>query len=241
MDDRIISVKRGTLLATTSLDAITRLANTSLEVPKPSNRNELLNQGLRLVHERGFNASSVRDIVEAAGAPQGSFTNHFGSKEAFGLELIERYHDMTSAAVAATLRNDGLPPLARLRAWMTNQLHYLRLHDMRRGCLYGNMAAEMSEHGEPIRSRIVEILAENRASVKYCLDAALAAGEFEATSPSAELAAFIVSSLQGAILVAKAQRDPAPVQRFMKLLFTSVLRAPETKPAARTKKPVKRG
>jgi TetR/AcrR family transcriptional repressor of nem operon len=202
-------------------------------VPKPSNRNQLLSAGLRLVHQRGYGASSVRDIVEAAGAPQGSFTNHFGSKEAFGLEVIELYHDMTSAAVAATLRNDDLPPLARLRAWMTNQLHYLRQHDMRRGCLYGNTAAEVSEHAEPLRARVCEIFAENRLSVGYCLDAAVAAGELEAGVPTAELAAFIVSSLQGAILVAKAQRDPAPVERFIKLLFSSVLRVALPKPVTR--------
>jgi TetR/AcrR family transcriptional repressor of nem operon len=201
-------------------------------VPKPSNRETLLKQGLRLVHERGFGASSVRDIVHASDAPQGSFTNHFGSKEEFGLEVVERYHDMTSAAVAATLRNDELPPLARLRAWMTNQLHYLRLHDMRRGCLYGNMAAEASEHSELIRARITAIFAENRASVAYCLNAAVTAGELApgTRARTADLAGFIVSSLQGAILVAKAERDPAPVERFVKLLFSSVLGVPEPKP-----------
>jgi TetR/AcrR family transcriptional regulator, transcriptional repressor for nem operon len=58
---------------------------------RPSNKEKLLTDGLRLVHERGFGASSVRDITQAAGVPQGSFTNHFASKEAFGLEILERY------------------------------------------------------------------------------------------------------------------------------------------------------
>src|SRR5579862_4127507 len=112
---------------------------------RPSNKEKLLSDGLQLVHKRGFGASSVRDIVQAAGVPQGSFTNHFASKEAFGLEILERYHEMTSDAVKATLRNDALPPLRRLRAWIERQLEYLRREDMRRGCLYGNMAAEASE------------------------------------------------------------------------------------------------
>src|ERR1700682_6641361 len=87
-------------------------------MPRPSNKEKLLADGLRVVHERGFGASSVRDITQAAGVPQGSFTNHFASKEAFGLEILERYRAMTSAAVRATLRNDRLPPLDRLRAWI---------------------------------------------------------------------------------------------------------------------------
>jgi TetR/AcrR family transcriptional repressor of nem operon len=216
------------------LDAILRRANICGHVSKPSTRENLLRHGLRLVHERGFGAASVRDIVQASDAAQGSFTNHFASKEAFGLELIERYYDMTSAAVAATLRNDELPPLARLRAWMTNQLHYLRRHDMRRGCLYGNLAIEASEHSEPIRARIAAIFAENRKSVAYCLNAAVAAGELDASTEPAELAGFIVSSMQGAILVAKAERDPAAVHRFIKLLFSTVLRV-DTPPSRKKK------
>src|SRR5271169_5263646 len=106
---------------------------------RPSHKEKLLADGLQLVHKRGFGASSVRDIVQAAGVPQGSFTNHFASKEAFGLEILERYWEMTSAGVKATLRNDELPPLRRLRAWMEGQLEYLRKDDMRRGCLYGNL------------------------------------------------------------------------------------------------------
>src|ERR1700686_672110 len=105
-------------------------------MPRPSNKEKLLADGLRLVHERGFGASSVRDIVQAAGVPQGSFTNHFASKEAFGLEILERYREMTSAAASATLRNDALAPLRRLRAWIDLQLEYLRKDDMRRGCLF---------------------------------------------------------------------------------------------------------
>src|SRR5579862_1782920 len=192
-------------------------------MPRPSNKEKLLADGLRLVHERGFGASSVRDITQAAGVPQGSFTNHFASKEAFGLEILERYRAMTSAAVRATLRNDRLAPLDRLRAWIRGQLAYLRKDDMRRGCLYGNLSAEASEASDAIRFRVASVFAENQASVAYCLDAAIAAGELAPKTDVQELAGFIVSSLQGAILVAKAQRSPVPVERFERVLFQHLL------------------
>ena len=190
---------------------------------RPSHKEKLLTAGLRLVHQRGFGASSVRDIVRAAGVPQGSFTNHFASKEAFGLEIVARYREMTSAAVRETLRNDTLPPLRRLRAWIKRQLDYLRKDDMRRGCLYGNFSAEASEESDAIRGRVASVFAENQASVAYCLDAAITAGELAPTADAQELAGFIVSSLQGAILVAKAQRSPIPVERFERVLFQHLL------------------
>ena len=192
-------------------------------MPRPSNKEKLLIDGLRLVHERGFGGSSVRDITQAAGVPQGSFTNHFASKEAFGLEILERYREMTSAAVRATLRNDRLPPLRRLRAWIDGRLEYLRRDDMRRGCLYGNLSAETSEASDAIRFRVASVFAENQASVAYCLEAAIEAGELAPRTDVRELAGFIVSSLQGAILVAKSQRSPIPVERFERVLFQHLL------------------
>jgi TetR/AcrR family transcriptional repressor of nem operon len=200
-------------------------------MPRPSNKEKLLADGLRLVHERGFGASSVRDITQAAGVPQGSFTNHFASKEAFGLEILERYRAMTSAAVRATLRNDRLPPLRRLRAWIGGQLSYLRKDDMRRGCLYGNLSAEASEASDAIRFRVASVFAENQASVAYCLEAAIEAGELPLKTDVQELAGFIVSSLQGAILVAKSQRSPIPVERFERVLFRHML--PRSGPASK--------
>jgi TetR/AcrR family transcriptional repressor of nem operon len=188
------------------------------------NREKLLTEGLRVVHEYGFGASSVRDIVQAAGVPQGSFTNHFASKEAFGLEIVEHYYAMTNAAVVATLRNDALPPLARLRRWIEGQIEYLKRDEMRKGCLYGNMAAEASEQSEAIRARIVRAFTENQESVAYCLRAAVEAGELSASTEIVEVAGLIVSSFQGAILVAKAQRSPEPIERFLRVLFSSVLR-----------------
>ena len=199
---------------------------------RPSNKDKLLTDGLRLVHARGFGASSVRDITQAAGVPQGSFTNHFASKEAFGLEILERYREMTSAAVRATLRNDRLLPLRRLRTWIEGQLEYLRQDDMRRGCLYGNLGAEASEASEAIRFRVASVFAENQASVAYCLQAAIDGGELAPKADAQELAGFIVSSLQGAILVAKSQRSPIPVERFERVLFERLL----PRPPRRTKR-----
>src|SRR5277367_1024386 len=87
-------------------------------MPKPSNREKILTEGLRMVHEHGFANASVRDIVQAAGVPQGSFTNHFASKEAFGLEILEIYRENTRANIADTLRNDARKPLERLAAYI---------------------------------------------------------------------------------------------------------------------------
>jgi len=47
---------------------------------KPSLREDILNAGLKVMFRSGYVGATVRDICAAAGAPQGSFTNHFRSK-----------------------------------------------------------------------------------------------------------------------------------------------------------------
>jgi TetR/AcrR family transcriptional regulator, transcriptional repressor for nem operon len=191
---------------------------------KPSNREKILTEGLRVVHAHGFGGASVRDIVEAAGVPQGSFTNHFASKEAFGLEIIELYYARSCEVIRETLRNDALPPLERLGAYIDAAKARLSKDNMRNGCLFGNFTAEASDHSELIRRRLIEIFADVQESVAYCLRAAVQAGELPPDFDCNAVAGFVVSSMQGANLVAKAQRSTVPVERFKKILFEMVLR-----------------
>ena len=136
---------------------------------KLSNREKILTEGLRVVHERGFGGASVRDIVQAAGVPQGSFTNHFASKEAFGLEVIDLYLASGREVMRETLLNDSLPPLQRLAAYIDTGKDRLNRDSMRNGCLFGNFTAEASDHSETIRQKLLDVFAEVRRSIAYCL------------------------------------------------------------------------
>ncbi len=182
-----------------------------------------MTEGLRVVQARGFGGASVRDIVQAAGVPQGSFTNHFASKEAFCLEILDLYFNDVRAMIQRTLRNDSLPPLKRLRAFVDAQIKYLNRIGWRNGCLIGNFSAEATEHSEVIRKRLVEIYEEMRQSVAYCLRAAVKSGELSRKNDCDELASFLIASLQGAILQSKAERTPVPIERFKHLLFSTLL------------------
>jgi TetR/AcrR family transcriptional regulator, transcriptional repressor for nem operon len=193
-------------------------------VSKPSHREKILTEGLRVVHERGYAGASVRDIVAAAGVPQGSFTNHFASKEAFCLEILDLYFKDSRATIQRTLRNDSLPPLVRLRAYVDAQIKYLNRIGWQNGCLVGNFSAEATDHSEVIRKRLVKIFEEMRQSVAYCLKAAVKSGELARKTECDELGGFIVASLQGAILQAKAERRAVPIERFKHLIFSTLLR-----------------
>jgi TetR/AcrR family transcriptional repressor of nem operon len=191
---------------------------------RPSLREKILAEGLKVVHERGFAAASVRDIVRAAGVPQGSFTNHFASKEAFGLEILNLYFAESRRLMDETLRNDARPPLQRLSDFL-DAAATQNGDDCGKGCLVGNFSAEVAEHSDALRARLVAIFGEVRDALAYCLRAAVEAGELPRDFDVPGVAAFIQASLQGVTLVAKAERDRAAVARFRDMLFRTVLRA----------------
>jgi TetR/AcrR family transcriptional repressor of nem operon len=190
---------------------------------KPSHREKILTEGLKVVHQRGFAGASVRDIVQAAGVPQGSFTNHFVSKEAFGVEIIDLYFEGTRQMVGQTLLNPSLPAIARVQAYVDFHKNALECA-VNKGCLLGNFTAESTEHSEPIRVRLAQIYDWLSEHVRSCLDEAIQAGDLPRDFNSRQVALFIIASVQGAVLLAKAQRNTAALDSFSTILATSVLR-----------------
>jgi TetR/AcrR family transcriptional repressor of nem operon len=194
-----------------------------IRMAKVSNREKLLSAGLRVVHERGFGGASVRDIVQAAGVPQGSFTNHFVSKEAFGIEVLDIYFQQSLALFAETLRNEARPPLERLTAFLDAKIDSVSGESVCNGCMIGNFAVETGG-SDAIRPHLIEIFDAVRDAIASCLRAAVSAGEVRADLDCDDVAAFLVASLQGANLLAKVERSAEPMKRLKRLTFNSLLR-----------------
>ena len=73
-------------------------------------RDKILRAGLPVMFRSGYHRASVRGICAAAGAPQGSFTNHFRSKEAFAVEVLDQYFDYLQGLVSEALNHETLTP-----------------------------------------------------------------------------------------------------------------------------------
>ncbi len=192
-------------------------------MPKPSHREILLTTGLRLIHEKGYSRASVRDIVAAAGVPQGSFTNHFRTKEEFGLAVLERYYGYIWELVERTLLNQRKKPLERIRSYIDGLIDILNDGWTIKGCVMGNFSAELTEDNDAIRHRVVEMFNEIQGAVEDCLKEAIRKGDLPRKTNAAELAGFFMSSQQGATLLCKAHRSIEPMRRFKRVFFASVL------------------
>lgn len=189
---------------------------------RQSLRKNLLDAGFRTIWDAGYTAAGVRDIVAAAGARPGSFTNHFASKEEFAGEVLERYFAYVSGLVEKALADDGARPVERLRRYLDVITSKLEAHDWARGCMIGNLSLETSVHSEPLRLRLVDIFERWRQPFAVCIAEGQAAGEIAKTFDAEDLADFLLSSWQGAMLRMKVERSPEPLERFKKIIFSTV-------------------
>jgi TetR/AcrR family transcriptional repressor of nem operon len=193
-------------------------------MPKASLRDRLLDAGLQVMFRGGYCASGVRDIVAAAGAPQGSFTNHFRSKEAFAGAVLDRYFAHVQELVAQSLGDPSLPPRDRLRRYLDIVTDRLAADAWSRGCLIGDLSLEVSAHSPALRDQLDLLFQLWRKPFAACIRDAQDAGEIDTAFAPAELAEFLLASWQGAILRMKVARDPAPLARFKAIAFATVFK-----------------
>jgi len=195
---------------------------------RPSLRDDILQAGLPVLFRSGYHAASVRDICAAAGAPQGSFTNHFRSKEAFTVEVLNRYFDYLKGLVHETLSDPNLTPRQRVERYLEVVTEKLERDRWMTGCLIGDFSLQASSHSNLLRKRLDAIFKEWRALFASCIAAAQWAGEVDSDFDAEDLAEFLLTSWQGAILRMKVERSPAALERFKTIVFATVFKQPRT-------------
>lgn len=187
-------------------------------------REQLLGAGLGVMFRKGYIGAGIREIAAEAAAPQGSFTNHFRSKEVFAREVLDRYFDDLRRLVAEILRDRSNSPRERLKRYLDIITERLAHDGFRRGCLIGDFSLEAAPQSEMIRLRLAEIFREWCTAFAACIAEAQAANEIASTFAPEELAEFLLCSWEGAILRMKVERTAEPLERFKRIAFGTVLK-----------------
>lgn len=189
-------------------------------------RADLIEAGLGLIMERGYNHTGLDEILRTAGVAKGSFYHFFKSKEDFGLEVVARHAERRLASLDEHLGDAEHPHLARLRRFFEGSIRRHEDQGFRRGCLFGNLGQEMADQSEVFRGRLEEVLAEYRRRIAGCLRQAQEEGELRLDLDPDRLAGFVLNSWEGAILRMKVAKARAPLDDFLDLIFATVLGPP---------------
>jgi TetR/AcrR family transcriptional repressor of nem operon len=196
-------------------------------MPRPSNpevRRRLLAAGLDLVHARGFTASGVKDITDAAGVPKGSFYAYFQSKEAFAAAILEHYWTDIESRLLPILGAPG-PSQDRITRFFHELADQHEAGDFLLGCLIGNLSLELGGSSEPVRAELGAILDRWDAALEACVRSGqTGAGAIRADLDASELASLLIEAWEGAALRAKVTRSRTPYDRFEAVTVPALLR-----------------
>ena len=189
---------------------------------KPNVKEQIVTAGMTLLHSKGFNATSVQDITEAAGVPKGSFYNHFTSKEALGVEVLQRYTEQ-AGRIGALLGGSSLPPREWLRGYFGTLVESNIASEFTAGCMLGNFSTELSNQSPAIRQQARQSFASMSGMLEEVIAQGQRDGSIATPQPARELADFTADAWQGAVLRAKAEKDRAPLDRFADMVLNRIL------------------
>jgi TetR/AcrR family transcriptional regulator, transcriptional repressor for nem operon len=183
----------------------------------PDTAARILDIAERLVQVHGFNGFSYADIAIELSIRKASLHHHFPTKAALGTALIGRYTGSFLDALAG-IDGDTDDAPTRLKRYAKLYTNVLRKQRM---CLCGMLAADFETLPPPMREGVTAFFSANEAWLRNVLEDGRRANTLRFVGSTASMAEFLVSSLEGAMLVA---RTYGKVSRFESVV-TKLLRS----------------
>lgn len=175
----------------------------------------------RLVQVRGFNGFSYADIASELGMTKASLHYHYPGKAELGCDLIARYTARFAAALTA-IDARLADPRAKLDAFAELYADVLRGERM---CLCGMLAAEYQTLPETMQAAVLRFFDESETWLESVLREGQGQGTLLLRASPRDTAQTIVSTLEGAMLVARSYGDISRFQAAASQLVASLVPA----------------
>lgn len=186
-------------------------------------RERILAAGADLFGKKGFNGCGLSEILQQAGVPKGSFYHYFGSKEEFGVVLIERARDEYLAELRPVLSDRKLAPLQRLRRVFEHTRDQCQASGPTVECLIPKLALETASLSEPVHAAVRCAYQQWSALLAQVIREGQAIGEIDTRQDADRLANVLVMLWEGAAVRMQIDRSTTPLDDFLHIVFDSLL------------------
>ncbi len=171
--------------------------------PKEFDPEDALHCAMEVFWDKGYEAASVRDLLDAMGINRGSMYACFGDKRELFLQSVRHYLEQMGAAFLGRLDEPG-PVLPQLAGLLTHVAE-----GPRHGCLLTNTAVELAPHDDEVSAAVGEALAGLEQALARALQRAVEQGELADAASSGRRARFLVTVVQGLVVLRKAGTERA--------------------------------
>jgi TetR/AcrR family transcriptional repressor of nem operon len=183
--------------------------------PKAFDPEEVLARATALFWRKGYEATSVADLVEALGINRGSLYGTFKDKRALFLAALERYDEREIGATVRHLRNTLGPGRERIQSLFDNFIRAVEERGDRRGCLVCNTAVELAA----VDPEIEQAVKQSHERLTGAFSVALAADPGYPTEPERRdrRAHFLTATLMAVHVMAKAGATPDTLRGIVRI------------------------
>ncbi len=170
-----------------------------------------------LFHGRSYADVGIKEICDLARVQKGSFYHFFPSKQDLAMAVIDDMADDWAHGFVAEAFDRDLPPLERLD-YLIDAAYYWQkaakdLEGRMPGCLFGNLALEVSTRDEVLRAKLNAVFAKASSRFRETLDEAIEQGLIAPLDAEATAQAML-AYLEGMILLAKTRNDPEVIREL---------------------------
>ncbi|BCJ77317.1 putative HTH-type transcriptional regulator [Catellatospora sp. IY07-71] len=163
-------------------------------------RDKMVRTAALLLAERGYAATSFQDVIARSGAPRGSIYHHFpGGKEQLAAEALRWYAGRNRVQVGGDA--PGGRALDAVAGYFAAMASWLRKTDFKGGCPIAGVALDVGPD-EPLHAVVAAAFADWRGVLEHAFQA-----EGCAPGTARALGALVIAAAEGALLLARAERD----------------------------------
>lgn len=193
-------------------------------------RTRILGTARELFHSRSYGDVGIKEICDIAKVPKGSLYHFFPSKQDLAMAVIEDMADDWAHGFVAEAFDQALPPLERLD-YLVDAAYYWQkaakdLEGRMPGCLFGNLALEVSTRDEVIRAKVHAVFDKAAQRFRDTLAEAVQRGDLAPLDVDATAMAML-AYLEGVILLAKTRNDPEVVRILGPAIQTLRIASPD--------------
>lgn len=187
--------------------------------PKEFNPDEVLEKAMHVFWHKGYEATSVEDLLAAMDLNRGSLYDTFGDKRQLFLKVIDRYCHGFVGEKFSLLDQPG-PVLPTLRGFIHGMIEGALADPQRRGCLIANTVMELAPHEKEIAGTLRQALKMAEDTFFKVLARAKQQGELANDKDPRAIARFFTTMMQGTIVMIKAGASAEAVKQSAETAFS---------------------
>jgi TetR/AcrR family transcriptional repressor of nem operon len=175
--------------------------------PRQFEHQAVLDAAMQCFWKRGYEATSVKDLIDSTGLSAASLYNAYGDKRALFRTALDHY---VEGSIAARIqRCSALPPREALEAFFADILSRSLNDKERKGCMLVNSALEVAPHDHEFQKMIAEALEREETFFLRCVENGQADGTITRALPATQLARHLLGMLMGVRALARVRPERA--------------------------------